>query len=65
MPIFEVEVNETLARRIPIKASNEFEAMNLAEERYYNSQVVLDAEDLAEVRFYVFGQYDEKEAMTL
>ena len=65
MPIYEVEINETLARRVPIKAENEFAAIDLAEERYHDSKIVLDAEDLAEVRFCIFVEYDEKECMCI
>ena len=60
MPNFEVEVNETLARRVPIEADNEFEAMNVIEERYYNSQIILDAEDIAGVRFFVMSGCDDQ-----
>ena len=59
MPIFEVEVNETLTRRVPVKAKNEIEAIDLVEEKYYTSEIVLDAEDYVGVEFSAFAGQDE------
>ena len=61
MPNYEVEVNETLARRIPVKADNETAAVDFVERCYYDSQIVLDAEDMAGVKFFVFSGLDDQD----
>ena len=45
MKEFEVEIIETSARRVVIKARNKEEACKIAQAAYENSEIVLGAED--------------------
>ena len=45
MKEFEVEIVETSARRVVIKARNKEEACKIARAAYENSEIVLGAED--------------------
>ena len=45
MKEFEVEIVETSARRVVIKARNKKEACKIAQAAYENSEIVLGAED--------------------
>jgi len=51
MKEFEVEIVETSARRVIIKARNKEEACKIARAAYENSEIVLGAEDFVCVDF--------------
>lgn len=51
MELYMVMIKETLERTIPVKANNWVEAIDVVEERYRNSDIVLDADDFAGVNF--------------
>ncbi len=48
MPIFNIEITETLRRTVPIKAQSEAEAIGKAHARYEEQQIVLGADDFVE-----------------
>jgi len=51
MRLFDVEIVETLARTITVKAEDEIEARNLVEEMYRGEEIVLYPTDFVEVNF--------------
>ena len=50
-----VEISETLQRKVEIEADNPSDAIQTAKDKYYNSEIVLDADDIVdgEVGFFV------------
>jgi len=58
MELYMVTVKETLERTIPIKANNWVEAIDVVEERYNDTEIVLDAEDFAGVSFSAIEAFD-------
>jgi len=52
---YKVEIGERLARTIEVDAKSMDEAMNIVNEKYYNEEIVLDAEDMKEVNLKVVG----------
>lgn len=50
-----VEISETLQRKVEIEADNPGDAIQTAKDKYYNSEIVLDADDIVdgEVGFFV------------
>lgn len=51
MRLFDVEIVETLARTITVKAEDEVDARNLVEEMYRGEEIVLYPTDFVEVTF--------------
>lgn len=51
---YEVEIKETLSRIEKVKAENLGEAIDIAMEKYYAEEIVLDAEDMKGVDFTPF-----------
>lgn len=51
MRLFDVEIVETLARTITVKAEDEVDARNLVEEMYRGEEIVLYPTDFVEVNF--------------
>lgn len=58
MKEFEVEIVETSARRVVIKARNKEEACKIVRAAYENSEIVLSAEDFvcAEFKTTIWGE---------
>lgn len=52
---FLVEISETLQRTVEIEADNSGDAIQTAKDKYYNSEIVLDADDIVdgEVGFFI------------
>ena len=48
---YEVEVRETLSRKVKVTADNEEEAILEVEDLYYDCKIILDAEDYVGVEF--------------
>ena len=48
---YSVIVTETLTQRVNIEAESEEEALELAEEMYYNSDIILDCDDFVSATF--------------
>ena len=55
-----VEISETLQRKIVIDADSQDAARQKAEDMYYNSEIVLDADDIVDglVGFSVVKEYE-------
>lgn len=55
-----VEILETLQRKIVIEADNPGEAIQTAKDKYYNGEIILDADDIVdgEVGFSVVKKFD-------
>lgn len=55
-----VEISETLQRKIVVEADSQDEARQKAEDMYYNSEIVLNADDIVDglVGFTVVKKYD-------
>lgn len=51
---YEVEIKETLSRIEKVKAENLGEAIDIAMEKYYAEEIILDAEDMKGVDFTPF-----------
>lgn len=51
---YEVEIKETLSRIEKVKAENLGEAIDIAMEKYYAEEIVLNAEDMKGVDFTLF-----------
>jgi hypothetical protein len=51
MRLFDVEIVETFARTITVKAEDEVDARNIVEEMYREEEVVLYPSDFVEVNF--------------
>ena len=60
MKEFEVEIVETSARRVVIKARNKEEACKIARAAYENSEIVLGAEDFVCVDFKAVNVSESK-----
>lgn len=55
MKVFNVEITETLRRKVTVEAHNELEAYNKVREAWKRNQYVLDAEDFLKAGFEVIG----------
>lgn len=55
-----VEISETLQRKVEIEADNPSDAIQAAKDKYYNSEIVLNADDIVdgEVGFFVVKEYN-------
>lgn len=53
MKQFEIEIRETLSRTLNVMADSEAQAIGKIIEAYFNSGIVLDADDFSGVAFYV------------
>ena len=53
-----VEISETLQRRVEVEASNSADAIQKTKDKYYNSEIVLDADDIVdgEIKFSVVNK---------
>ena len=58
--IFQVEIVETLARTINIEANTEDEAHAIVKQRYRNCEIILSADDFADVDFVVKTSEESK-----
>ena len=47
MPLFKIEIVETLSRIVEVEAKDEKEAYNMVEEAYKNEDIILTADDFA------------------
>lgn len=61
---YKVCVTETLKRECEIEAASEEEALQLLEDKYKNSEIVLDYSDLVDTEFSNCG-YNKKEIQIL
>ncbi len=57
MRTFDVEIIETLARTITVKAQDEVDARDIVEEMYRGEEIILDSEDFVQVEF-ISTDYD-------
>ena len=57
---FEIEIKEELSRVEKIKAETLSEAIDIVMEKYYKSDIVLDAEDYKGVDFIPYRENEEK-----
>lgn len=48
---YDVEIAESLIRRVPVMATSEVEAIALISEKYRQAKVVLTADDFVDVSF--------------
>lgn len=51
MPKYEVEIVETLTRVVEVEAANIYEAADIVEDMWKNSDMILDADDFSGVEF--------------
>lgn len=58
---YEVEIRETLSRVEKVQAENLGEAIDIAMERYYAEQIVLDADDMKGVDFTPFNNKEKSD----
>ena len=58
MELYMVTVRETLERTVPVNANNWVEAIDIVEERYRETDIVLDADDFAGVNFSAIEAFD-------
>lgn len=56
---YEVEVRETLSRKVKVIADNEEEAISEVEDLYYDCKIILDAEDYVGVEFENVKEIDD------
>lgn len=56
MKEFEVEITETLQKTVTIRAKSRAEAEALAEKRWKNEELVLDADNFVDVDFSVLKE---------
>lgn len=56
-----VEISETLQRKVEIEADNPSEALQKTKDKYYNSEIVLDADDCidGETSFFIIKRIEE------
>lgn len=56
-----VEILETLQRKVEIEADNPGDAIQAAKDKYYNSEIVLNADDIVdgEVGFFIVKKTNE------
>jgi hypothetical protein len=57
MRTFDVEIIETLARTITVKAQDEVDARDIVEEMYRGEEIILDSGDFVQVEF-ISTDYD-------
>lgn len=62
---YKVAVTETLRRVVAVEAANESEARHRASDAWHNGEIILEAEDLHGVEFYVLGEHDEDDSKQL
>ena len=60
MKEFEVEITETLAKKVVIKAKNKEEACKIAQTAYENCEIVLGGEDFVCVDFKAVNESESK-----
>lgn len=60
---YEVEIQETLARTVPIKAGSMIEAVRIAEELYNSEAIVLDSSDFIDKQIQCKGAVSEEKAV--
>ena len=53
---FDIEIKEELGRIERIQAKNLAQALDIAMDRYYSGDYVLDAEDMKDVEFAPFNE---------
>lgn len=53
---YDVAIEELLTRVIEVEADSDAEAFEIAENMYYNEEVVLDSHDFADVNIEVIGK---------
>lgn len=51
MKTFYISVTETLNKIVEVHAENKQEALQKAEDSYYNGEIVLDSEDFVDTQF--------------
>ena len=53
-----VEISETLQRKVEVEADNPADAIQKIKDKYYNSEIVLDADDIVdgEIKFSVVNK---------
>ena len=61
MKEYEVTIKENLEMKVIIEAENEEEAISIAEENYWNSEYILDADCFKGVEFSAEGSLRESE----
>lgn len=52
MEEYEVVITEELVRAVKVQAQSEEEAMDKVEERWRNAEIILNADDFSDVKFY-------------
>ena len=60
MKMHTIEIIETLSRVVKIKADSIDEAIAIAEKKYQNSKIVLDADDFCKYEIFPYPDNDEK-----
>jgi len=60
MKEFKIEIAETLAKKVVIKAKNKEEACKIAQMAYENCEIVLGAEDFVCVDFKAVNESESK-----
>lgn len=53
MSKYQVEIDEQLTRVITVEAPSKEDAVSIIKDMYKNSEIVLDADDFADVKFSV------------
>lgn len=56
---YEVEVRETLSRKVKVTAENEEAAVSAVEDMYCRSEIILDAEDYVGVEYLNVKEIDD------
>ncbi len=51
MPIYKIEITETLQRQIEVEASSKEEAIKKAKEQYQNQEIVLNENDYVDTEY--------------
>lgn len=51
---YEIEIKEELSKVVKIKADSLSEAIDMVTDKYYNSEIVLDADDYKGVEFTTY-----------
>ena len=51
MKTYYIRVTESLVKTVEVHAENEQEALQKAEDSYYNGEIVLDSEDFVDTQF--------------
>lgn len=59
MTRYQVDVVETDVRSITVDAESAQAAERIAEDLYWNSEIILDAEDFFDVEFIVSGEIND------